>query len=351
MKSYQLVEPNTPLKFTISENPIPQGAEVLVRISASGVCHSDLHFWQGGYDMGGGKQATLEDRGVKLPLVMGHESIGEVVAIGPDVEDVEIGVRRLVFPWIGCGECQRCDEGEDNDCVSMRTLGVFSPGGYSDHVLVPHEKYLVEIEGIPDHYACTLACAGITSYSALKKVHPLSTGDKLVIIGAGGVGLTGVRIARAYLPDHELIAIDIDDDKLTVARQSGADYVINSKSEDALARLRALTGGGPGTIIDFVADSETTKLGHDALRKGGRYIAVGLYGGEVTIPTLSLPIRNLTLRGSYVGRLEEMKELIALIRDRQVAAIPVETRPMSEVTETLEDLKEGRISGRVVLIP
>ncbi len=351
MKSYQLVEVNQPLELVESENPEPQGSEVLVRITASGVCHSDLYFWQGGYDMGGGKKVTLEERGIKLPLTMGHEPLGEVVAMGPDAEGVEIGDKRLVFPWIGCGDCPRCNEGADNDCVSMRTLGVLSPGGYADHVLVPHAKYLVEFDGIPEHYACTLACAGITSYSAIKKVHPLSADDKVVIIGAGGVGLTGVGVARAYLPDHELIVVDIDGDKLAAARQAGADHTINSKDEDALERLKELTGNGPGAIVDFVGNSETTKLGYDVVRKGGRYIGVGLYGGEITIPTLTLPIRNMTLRGSYVGRLEEMKELIELVRGGKVTPIPVETRPMSRVTETLHDLNEGRILGRVVLVP
>lgn len=351
MKSYQLVAVDEPLEMVETENPEPEGSQVLVRITASGVCHSDLYFWHGGYDLGGGKKVTLEERGIKLPITLGHEPLGEVVAVGPDAEGVEIGDKRLVFPWIGCGNCPRCDEGHDNDCVSMRTLGVFWPGGYADHVLVPHAKYLVDFSGIPEAYACTLACAGITSYSALKKVHPLSDDDKVVIIGAGGVGLTGVGVARAYLPDHELIVVDIDSEKLAAARQSGADHTVNSKDEDALARLKELTGNGPGAIVDFVANGQTMKLGYDAVRKGGRYIGVGLYGGDITIPTMSLPIRNLTLRGSYVGRLAEMKELIELVRAGNVTPIPVETRPMSQVTQALRDLDEGRVLGRVVLVP
>jgi len=149
----------------------------------------------------------------------------------------------------------------------------------------------------------------------------------------------------------ELIVVDIDGEKLAAARQAGADHTINSKDEDALERLKELTGNGPGAIVDFVGNSETTKLGYDAVRKGGRYIGVGLYGGEITIPTLTLPIRNMTLRGSYVGRLEEMKELIELVRGGKVTPIPVETRPMERVTETLQDLLDGRILGRVVLVP
>ncbi len=351
MKSYQLVATNEPLEAVETETPEPQGSEVLVRITASGVCHSDLHFWQGSYDMGGGKKITIEERGLKLPLTMGHEPVGEVEAVGPDATGVEVGDKRLVFPWIGCGDCPRCDEGHDNDCVSMRVLGVLAPGGYATHIMAPDPKYLLDISGIPEHYACTLACAGITSYSAIKKAHPLSADDKVVIIGAGGVGLTGVGVARAYLPDHELIVVDVDSEKLAAARQAGADHTINPKEEDALARIKEITGNGAGAIVDFVASSETTKLGYDAVRKGGRYVGVGLYGGEITIPTLTLPMRNMTMRGSYVGRLEEMHELLDLVRGGNVTPIPVETRPMEKVNDTLQDLVDGRILGRVVLVP
>ena len=351
MKSYQLVETNQPLQLIETNNPEPQGTEVLIKITASGVCHSDLYFWQGGYDGGGGKIISLEERGIKLPLTMGHEPVGEVVALGPDATGVKIGDKRLVFPWIGCGDCPRCNEGNENNCVSMRTLGVLAPGGYADHVMAAHSKYLLDISGIPEHYACTLACAGITSYSALTKVHPLYDDDKVVIIGAGGVGLTGIGIARAYLPDHELIVVDIDGEKLAAARQAGADHTINSAEEDALEKLKELTGTGPGSIVDFVGSSETSRLGYDAVRKGGKYICVGLYGGEITIPTLTLPVRNMTVQGSYVGNLKEMHELLDLVREGEVTPIPVEKRSMSRVTETLQDLDEGRILGRVVLIP
>jgi propanol-preferring alcohol dehydrogenase len=351
MKSYQLVEINQPLELVETENPEPQGTEVLIRITASGVCHSDLYFWQGGYDMGGGKKISIKERGINLPLTMGHEPVGEVVAIGPEADGVQIGDKRLVFPWIGCGECPRCLEGNDNDCISMRTLGVLAPGGYADHVMAAHPRYLIDINGIPEHYACTLACAGVTSYGALKKIHPLAADDKVVIIGAGGVGLTGIGIARAYLPDHELIVIDIDGEKLAAARQAGANHTINSSEEDPLERLKEITGNGPGAIVDFVGSSETSKLGYEATRKGGRYICVGLYGGEITIPTLTLPVRNMTVRGSYVGNLTEMHELLDLVRGGKVTPIPVEKRSMSCVTETLHDLNEGRILGRVVLVP
>jgi len=350
MKSYQVKEFGAPLEPVEAPNPEPKGTEVLLKVKAAGVCHSDLHFWQGGYDLGGGKWLSLTDRGMKLPLVMGHEPVGEVVAYGSEARGVAVGDTRLVFPWIGCGKCARCQDGAENECTAMRTLGVFTPGAYADHIMAPHPRYLLDISGIPATAACTLACAGVTAYGAFKKVHPLPAQDKVVIIGVGGVGLTGVNIARGYL-DHELIAVDIDDSKLEAAREAGAHHVVNSKSTDAVAAIKELTGGGAGAVVDFVATGATARLGIDAVRKGGKYIAVGLYGGEITISTATIPMRALTIRGSYVGNLQEMKELIDLVKAGKAKPVRVATRPLDQVTQTLQDLEAGRIVGRVVLEP
>jgi len=351
MKSYQLVAANAPLELVETETPEPQGTEVLVRVTACGVCHSDLHFWHGFYDLGDGTKMTLEDRNIALPFTMGHEPVGEVVAYGPDVEtDVKIGETRLVFPWTGCGDCARCDEGNEQDCADVAPLGVRRPGGYADHIIVPHPRYLVDIEGVDPHYACTLACAGVTAFSALKKAKALAADDKLVIIGAGGVGLTGVGIATEYIA-NEKIVVDLDEEKLAAAREAGADHTINPKREDASARVAELTVAGAGAVVDFVGSTETVTFGMAVLRRGGSYILVGLYGGRIDIPTLALPTRDIALRGSYVGNLGEMHELMALVKAGKVDPIPVASRPMSQVTETLKDLEEGRIVGRMVVVP
>ncbi len=350
MKSYQVTEFGAALEAAVAETPEPKGPEVLLRVKACGVCHSDIHLWRGGYDLGGGKWFSLQDRGMKLPLVMGHEPVGEVVALGPEATGVSVGDTRLVFPWIGCGGCNRCLEGNENDCVNMRTIGVFSPGGYADHVMVPHPRYLVDISGIPDVKACTLACAGVTTYSALTKTLPLAAEDKVVVIGAGGLGLTGIGIARAYL-DHELIVVDIEDEKLEAARKAGATHVVNSRSLDAVAEIKDITAGGAGAVVDFVGSSATAQLGIDVLRKGGKHISVGLYGGDIALSLPLLPLRHLTIRGSYVGNLSEMHELIDFVRGANVEPVPVETRPLDQVTKTLKDLDDGRIVGRVVLVP
>ncbi len=350
MKSYQVTEVGAALELVVTETPEPQGTEVLLRVKACGVCHSDIHLWKGGFDLGGGKWFSILDRGMKLPLVLGHEPVGEVVALGPEATGVSVGATRLVFPWIGCGACNRCRDGNENDCVNMRTIGVFVPGGYADHVMVPHARYLLDISGIPEANACTLACAGVTAYSALTKTLPLASDDKVVIVGAGGLGLTAIGIARSYL-DHELIAVDIDDAKLEAARGAGAAHVVNSRSVDAVEEIKDITGGGAGAVVDFVGSSATAQLGVDALRKGGKHIAVGLFGGDITLPLPLLPFRHLTIRGSYVGNLSEMHELIDLVRGGKVEPVPVETRALDLVNRTLEDLEDGRIVGRVVLLP
>ncbi len=187
-----------------------------------------------------------------------------------------------------------------------RHSGVRRPGGYADHIIVPHPRYLVDIEGVDPHYACTLACAGVTAFSAIKKARALAQDDKLVIIGSGGVGLTGVGIAREYISNEKII-VDIDEEKLAAAREAGADHTINPKREDAVAEVARLTTAGAGAVVDFVGSTETATFGMEVLRRGGTYILVGLYGGRIDIPTLALPTRDIGLRGSYVGNLGDAR--------------------------------------------
>ena len=138
-------------------------------MTGAGVCHSDIHFWEGVYDLGSGNKMTLKDRGVTLPLTMGHEISGEVVKAGPDAK-MKTGTSCVVYPWLGCGECPTCKRGEENLCaVKTRSMGVFMPGGYAEYVLVPHERYCVELGKLDPAEAAPLACSGITTYSALKK--------------------------------------------------------------------------------------------------------------------------------------------------------------------------------------
>src|SRR5262245_25059459 len=284
MKSYAVCQCGAPLELREEATPEPTGSEVLLRVIAAGVCHSDLHFWEGTYDLGGGKQLKLTDRGMTLPLTMGHETVGEVVAAGPDARDVKPGDRRLVYPWIGCGECKVCRRGDEQLCLKPRFIGVFRPGGYSDHLLVPHSRYLLDFGDIPPEQAAPLACSGLTAYGALRKLGGLVQTEPVVIIGAGGLGLMCLAVLKA-LGGHGAIVLDIDPAKRDAARAAGALAAIDPAAPDALQQTAQAADGGVWAVIDFVGSASTVRLGIDCLTKGGKLVVVGLFGGEISIPT------------------------------------------------------------------
>ena len=209
MISFDVCECGAPLVRMERPTPVPTGSEVLLKVLAAGVCHSDIHIWDGYYDMGGGRKIQLTDRGIKLPLTMGHENVGEVVALGPDATGVHIGDRRLVFPWIGCGTCKVCREDEEQLCMAARSLGVYRNGGYADHLLVPHPRYLLDIGDMPPERAAPLACSGVTTYGALKKLGSMIVNEPVVIIGAGGLGLMALALLKA-MGGIGAIVVDID---------------------------------------------------------------------------------------------------------------------------------------------
>ena len=162
MLSWEIIEHGKPLQKSLKETPKPQGGEVLMRITRSGVCHSDLHIWDGYFDLGGGKRFYVKERGCVPPFTLGHEPFGVVEALGPKARGVKVGQKKLIYPWIGCGKCAVCKAGQDNYCVSgTRFLGVNRPGAYSTHVIVPDAKYLLDTAGIDDSFAATLALAAL----------------------------------------------------------------------------------------------------------------------------------------------------------------------------------------------
>lgn len=197
MRSYCVTAFGEPLQLMEQPTPVPQGAEVLLQVRAAGVCHSDLHLQDGGYDLGQGRMLKLADRGINLPLTMGHEVVGKVVALGPDASGAAPGDVRLIFPWIGCGCCPACRRGTENLCATPNCIGVNRAGGYADHILVPDAKYLIDIAPLTPGQAAPFACSGLTAYSALKKLGTLLSEQPVGIIGAGGVGLMAVSLVKA----------------------------------------------------------------------------------------------------------------------------------------------------------
>lgn len=351
MLSYQIVEWGKPLERREGPTPTPKGTEVLLRVSACGVCHSDLHLRAGFFDLGGGKKIELGPLGVALPHTLGHEVVGEVVALGPEASGVKTGDKRVVYPWIGCGECEFCRRGDELLCTRMRSIGARTHGGYADHVLVPHSRYLIPYGDLSPEQACVYACSGLTAYSALKKLKHIPAAETVMLIGAGGVGLNGVLLGPHVLKAKIAVA-DVDAGRRQTALECGATAAIDNGTPEALTQIRDMTGGlGASGAIDFVGAPSSAAFGIDAMRKGGILVVVGLFGGALSMSLPLFPQRQLTVTGSYVGTLSDMHELMALVLSGKVKPLPVKPRPLSEVNQVLAEMEAGRITGRVVVKP
>ncbi len=344
MISYQTTTAGAALVEVESATPVPKGTEILLETVACGVCHSDVHMQDSVFNLGSGRQLEVGREG----MVLGHEIFGEVLAVGADADNVQIGDRRVVYPWIGCGECAACNRGEEQLCTPGRALGVVVPGGFADHVLVPHSRYLFDKGDVADSLAATYACSGLTAYSALKKAGDLQADDAVVIIGAGGVGMMAIQLALSVM-NTDPIVVDIDEGKLQAARDLGVSRTFNSSDPQTAKELRKATGGACA-VMDFVGAEATVNYALGCLRKGGRLVIVGLYGGALNIPIPFIPMNARIIQGSYVGTLEDMAELMELVRAGKIAPIAIHERPFSEANAALADLKAATVQGRQVLI-
>lgn len=350
MRCYCLVHHNEPLELVERETPTPMGTEVLVRIEAAGLCHSDLHIREGYYDLGGGNRLVLSDRGIKLPMTLGHEICGEVVSAGSEAGALKAGMRCLVHPWIGCGECTTCQRGDEHLCLKGRSLGVARPGGFADHVVVPHPRYLIDIGNLDAATVAPLACAGVTTYSAIRKFGDRIRQEPVVVLGVGGLGLMAIEVLKA-MGAKGIVAVDIDAAKRAAALAAGASAVVDAKASDAASQLVAATDGGAAMVLDLVGSTASVSLAVQSTRRGAHIVICGLLGGDITLPLPTLPLKPLRIEGSYVGTLKELRELVDLARRGDLKPIAVTRRPLAEVNEALDALHHGKVIGRTVLIP
>ena len=348
MRAWAVVENEAPLAEIELPTPEPTGTEVLLETTYCGVCHSDLHIWEGRYDLGGGKVMNLKDRGLTLPLAMGHEIVGRVVKLGPEAKGVKVGDIRIVFPWLGCGTCASCLAEEDNMCLAPRSLGVYQNGGYGTHVVAPHPRHLVDPGTLDPAIAATYACSGITVYSAINKLMPMPPDEPIVLVGAGGLGLQAIAVLRA-LGHRNIVSVDISEGKRKAAIAEGASKVVDGSGEGVTKRIVEACGGPPRAIIDLVNGSASARFSYDALRKGGKLVMVGLFGGELSLALPLVPIKALTVQGSYVGNPKELRELVALAQGGKLPKIPVETVPQKDAYAALMRLRAGKVTGRLVL--
>src|SRR5581483_8808439 len=259
MRAWAVVENGAPLKEIELPTPEPKGTEVLLEVTHCGVCHSDLHIWDGYYDIGGGQKMSLKDRGVVLPLAMGHEIVGRVVKLGPQATGVKPGDIRIVFPWLGCGTCAACLAEEDNMCLKPASLGVYRHGGYATHVVAPHPRHLVDPGSLNPAVAATYACSGITVYSAIKKVMPQPPDEPIVVIGAGGLGLNAIAVLKA-LKHRNIVVVDIGAEKRATAEKAGATKTVDASGDGVAKRIIDACGAQPIAIIDLVNGSATARF-------------------------------------------------------------------------------------------
>lgn len=349
MKAWAVVEPGQPLQYIDLPTPEPVGSEVLLEVTHCGVCHSDLHFWHGYYDLGGGNRMRVQDRGVTFPRAPGHEIVGRVVAMGPDAAGVSAGDLRVVYPWIGCGVCERCRDGQDNLCTEQKSLGVIQHGGFGSHVVAPHPRYLVDPGNVDPAVAATYACSGITVYGAVRKVLPLPPDDPVVLIGAGGLGLSAIAMLKA-LGHRRIISVDIGADQRQAALDNGASAAVDGKVANLTQAIVEVAGGQVKAVIDFVNIDSTARSGFDALAKGGKFVAVGVGGGMITLSLSGMVFRGLSVAGSLTGSPQDLRDVMALANTGKLAPLPVTRLPSGEANAALLRLELGTVTGRLVLV-
>jgi propanol-preferring alcohol dehydrogenase len=327
-----------PLSIEDVATPEPSGGEVLVKIAAAGVCHSDLHQVHGSIPP------------YQMPIILGHENAGWVEKLGPEAEGFAPGDPVVIFGGWGCGRCKYCLGGEEQLCGNERWSGVGVDGGFAEYLLVPSVRHLIHADGVDLVDMAALTDAGLTPYRAVKKTLPsLLPGSTVLLIGAGGLGQYGIQFLR-LLTQAKIIVVETAPDKRELASELGADIVLDGTASDVLERVRAEAGGeGVDAALDFVGIDSTMTLARDALARKGVLVLVGLAGGSARFAFLEMASEAQLITSTWGSR-NDLAELVELARTGKVRT-SVERYPLEDVNEVLGRLERGEISGRAVLIP
>jgi alcohol dehydrogenase, propanol-preferring len=359
MKAVRIAEWGKPLQVQEVRVPDLTGRGAIVKVSAAGVCHTDVHLIEGSYDLGEGKKLSMADRGISLPITPGHEIAGTIEALSPDAKRVQNlmteGDDVVVYPWLGCGLCRKCRAGLENICESKpQSLGIFQDGGYAEYVMVPDVRYLVPLRGkINSAQAATLSCSGLTALSAVKRSR-IGASELLLVIGAGGLGTTAIQIAKKTT-GARVAALDVDDEKLNLARKIGADEGINTKTlsrREVISKVRELNDGLPAdAAIDFVGTPTTSGLGFDLIGRGGRLVMVGLFGGEGKFALPVFPLKSVEISGNFTGTIQDLGDMVQLVSRGVINPVVSQESPLVDANDVIQKLTSGRIQGRAVLVP
>ncbi|MGD1211500.1 MAG: alcohol dehydrogenase catalytic domain-containing protein [Candidatus Acidiferrales bacterium] len=338
MKAAVLHEFKQPLTIQEVDQPKPEAGEVLIAVEACGVCHSDLHVADGDWTQLAGI--------VKKPLILGHEIVGRVVEKGAAVRELQVG-DRVGVPWIHwtCGECEFCREGNENLCLKQKITGVTVDGGYAEFIKAPASHALKIPDNLSSAEAAPLFCAGVTVYRALKQAK-VSSGQRLAVFGIGGLGHIAVQIGRAL--GAEITAIDISEEKLDLAKSLGASHTFNAASTDVVKGLRRL--GGVHVALVTSAAKAAYDVAFYCVRPSGTLLIVGLPAENICFPPILMAAGEIHMQASAVGTREDLRDVLAMAAAGKVRC-QVATRPLAQANEALDQLRHGKISGRIVLTP
>ena len=325
-----------PLRVTEVDTPTPGRGEILVRIEASGLCHTDIHAAHGDWPV---KPA--------LPFIPGHEGVGIVEVLGPGVTEVALG-DRVAIPWLGyaCGTCDHCVSGWETLCLEQRNTGYSVDGGFAEFVKAS-ARYVVRVpEGVEPEDAAPLTCAGVTTYKAVK-VSKARPSDLVAVFGVGGLGHMAVQYAR--IAGARVVAVDLQEDKLELARTLGADFTVNASAEDPAAAIQAL--GGADAAIALAVAPEAFADAYGSLKRGGTLVFVGLPAeNKLEIPIFETVLNGISIVGSIVGTRTDLREVFELHAAGRTTVIR-ETWPLAHVNEAIDDVEHGRVPARVVFTP
>lgn len=308
--------------------------DILVRMKACGVCHTDLHAAHGDWPVK-----------PKLPLIPGHEGVGVIEKVGEYVTHLKVG-DRVGVPWLysACGHCEFCLSGQETLCKEQHNSGYSVDGGYAEYCLA-NADYVVKVpENLTFEEVAPIFCAGVTTYKALK-VTEAKPGDWVSIVGAGGLGHVAIQYAKAM--GFKVVAVDTADDKLELARNLGADLTINAMKEDSSTVIQEKTGSVHGAVVTAVSKVAFEKAFH-AMRRGGTMVAVGLPPEEMPIPIFDMVLSGIKVAGSIVGTRKDLMEALQFAAEGKVKTV-IEVAPLEEINEVFKRMQEGKINGRVVL--
>ncbi|MEV8150933.1 NAD(P)-dependent alcohol dehydrogenase [Arthrobacter sp. NPDC080073] len=341
MKALQYLSIGAPPEIVELPDPVPGAGELVLQVTAAGLCHSDLFIM--------GLESERFSARYPLPLTLGHEGVGKVVATGPGVTGVSIGDAMAVYaPW-GCGVCAACAAGKENYCSRMEGKAVRRPGSLAEYMLIDSVRHLVPLGHLDPVESVALTDAGLTPYHAIKKsLHVLGPGSTAVVIGVGGLGHVALQIIRA-MTSSTVIAVDLTEEKLRFARAAGAHQAVLSHSGTEGAILELTAGRGADAVFDFVGSETTAALAGAIAATEGEISMIGLSGGAVEVGVQTTR-PDVTVRAPYWGSRAELFEVLELARSGQIK-VHVEAFGMNDAAHAYELIASGEVLGRVVVVP